>query len=120
MDKKYHIRSDGSIGRCTATINECPIGGVHFSNPEDAIKEAEKRLAKTSEKFISFSKEPPSEIEIGYSEAVYAEETFGDIQELLQETEPGDCQVRLYDGSICGETMPCNIHNRNARGFVEE
>lgn len=50
---KYHVRTDGSIGKCSATI-ECPLnseGAVHVDNMKDAWSVAEDMISKEFKTF---------------------------------------------------------------------
>ena len=36
---KFHIRGDGTVGQCYASVKDCPLGvNLHFSTEEDANK----------------------------------------------------------------------------------
>lgn len=39
---KYHISKNGTVGVCTAEDGRCPLGGIHFKNPELAQEYADK------------------------------------------------------------------------------
>lgn len=41
--KKYHIKKDGTVGKCTATVGTCPLG-EHFDTQEKAQRYSEKHL----------------------------------------------------------------------------
>lgn len=37
--EKYHVNLEtGVVGRCSASIRDCPVGGAHFENPLDAAQ----------------------------------------------------------------------------------
>ena len=48
----YHIKPDGTVGKCSATIRGCPFGGdeVHYSTEKEALAASEKQTAELEAK----------------------------------------------------------------------
>lgn len=45
---KFHITPGGDVGICSAQKRPCPLGGEHFDNPEEAMREAMRRFQEAN------------------------------------------------------------------------
>lgn len=45
---RFHVKNDGKPGKCTAQPGNCPLGGAHFDNLNDAYAYAEKQYEEAT------------------------------------------------------------------------
>lgn len=55
MTAKFHIRDDGTVGRCDSVMGRCPYG-EHFDNKTDAIHRSEEIFSGTSNRIAPMSR----------------------------------------------------------------
>jgi hypothetical protein len=53
MSDRFHIKPDGTVGKCTATKRPCPFGGEenHYSTPEAAYQAFQERMEKMEKEY---------------------------------------------------------------------